>query len=312
MFGMMRGQVIAMTSVLTLLLGSGASRADCSTLVTQFDAAVAARSLNEAVSLEKQIYNDDVCNAKDAEVQNRLLKLQIGLAADPKAPDAVRTAELAGIRKSSARLHSWSDTLGLADGLLKLRRFGDAEEFYDKAISLAGSDAQISDRQKSDVLKKASAAKILANNDDQGRITPTFLNTSRDIDGALGGLYAPSMRGVEVVAVPLPINFVVNSTNMTPNGEKAAAELLEALKQQNVSEITLIGHTDARGPDDYNLKLSEARVQSVAEYLVQHGLNVRVTAIGKGWHQPFDTSVLPYRPSQEEIWALDRRVELLR
>ena len=307
-----RYSAMALTSVLTLLVSVGVSRADCSDMVGRFDQAIAAKSLDAAMTIENEVYHDDICNAKDSEVKQRLLGLEINLAGDPNVPKDVQEKAIAAVRKANAPLHAWTDALGLADRLLKQRRYADAQDFYDKAISLAGTASGISDRQKSDVLMKASAAKILASNDDQGQLQPEFAHSFRDLNGSLRGLYDPSFRGVEVVPVPLPINFLAASTNLTPNGEKAASELFDALQQQKISRITLIGHTDKRGADAFNVKLSQARVQRVADYLISRGLKVQVTAVGKGWHQPFDTSVLPYKPNQDEVWALDRRVELVR
>ena len=38
-------------------------------------------------------------------------------------------------------------------------------------------------------------------------------------------------------------------------------------------KIELRGHTDNKGSDDYNLKLLQKRIDSVKNYLVEHGIN---------------------------------------
>jgi len=47
------------------------------------------------------------------------------------------------------------------------------------------------------------------------------------------------------------------------------------------------GHTDSVGSDDYNLKLSQKRADSVRDYLTANGINgANITAIGKGKDGP--------------------------
>ena len=117
-----------------------------------------------------------------------------------------------------------------------------------------------------------------------------------------------------MVAVPVPINFESGSTAFTANGQAAVDEMLAALMDQQKSgklgSITLVGHTDPRGADQYNMELSRRRVEAVSAYLHKNGIQANVAVEAKGKSEPFDMSVLPYEPTQDEAWALDRRVEL--
>ena len=126
----------------------------------------------------------------------------------------------------------------------------------------------------------------------------------------------PSVRGAEAAAVPLPINFVYAQATFTPEGAAAADELATAIIQQNVNALHLIGHADPRGDRNHNVILSRARAEAVKAYLLKRlaekGMNADITTEGVGAEQPFDVSVLAYRPTQEEVWALDRRVEFAR
>ena len=72
--------------------------------------------------------------------------------------------------------------------------------------------------------------------------------------------------------------------------------------------MTVIGHTDSTGPDDYNLALSLERARSVADYLVQKGLPAgQVFSEGKGETEPVSSAgaAAGYRK-----W-LDRRIEIV-
>jgi hypothetical protein len=50
----------------------------------------------------------------------------------------------------------------------------------------------------------------------------------------------------------------------------------------------------------------------VRDELRRRGIGADIMIAWKGAQQPFDIGVLPYKPSQEEIWQLDRRVEWAR
>ncbi len=70
-------------------------------------------------------------------------------------------------------------------------------------------------------------------------------------------------------------------------------------------KIQLTGHTDERGTDEYNIKLSQQRVQRVADYLVSKGIAAdRFTLKGEGKRRPLSQG------KDEAAHAFNRRVEI--
>jgi peptidoglycan-associated lipoprotein len=66
--------------------------------------------------------------------------------------------------------------------------------------------------------------------------------------------------------------------------------------------VMVIGHTDPRGPDEYNIGLSDDRAQSVITYLGRLGVDpARMSKVPKGEAEATG--------SEEASWAKDRRVE---
>jgi OOP family OmpA-OmpF porin len=58
------------------------------------------------------------------------------------------------------------------------------------------------------------------------------------------------------------------------------------------TRIQVAGHTDARGSDEFNLWLSQARAESVTSYLASKGIDAtRLSAIGYGASQPIADNV---------------------
>lgn len=71
-------------------------------------------------------------------------------------------------------------------------------------------------------------------------------------------------------------------------------EVAEALRANPTMEVLVEGHTDSVGGDSTNLKLSNARANSVRTYLVQQGIeSVRLTAIGFGETRPISDNDTP-------------------
>ena len=71
--------------------------------------------------------------------------------------------------------------------------------------------------------------------------------------------------------IDLDIYFDFNSAAITPKAEPQLNQLGDALRTAELekSVIVLSGHTDAKGGDDYNQKLSERRAEAVKNYLVE-------------------------------------------
>lgn len=109
--------------------------------------------------------------------------------------------------------------------------------------------------------------------------------------------------------IPVPIKFVFRETNFTPEGVKAAKLLLTYVKLKAFRSIILSGHADERGTEPFNFELSRRRLEAVSQYLKDGGFEGEVAVEPKGETEPFQGVDRRNYPS-EELWQLDRRVEL--
>jgi outer membrane protein OmpA-like peptidoglycan-associated protein len=115
--------------------------------------------------------------------------------------------------------------------------------------------------------------------------------------------------GVKTDVIPVPIMFVYNEAKLTPEGERAAALLLEYLNLKHFSVVELTGHADERGTDDYNYDLSRERLETVSQLLKDGGFRGDLTLTPKGKSEPY-TGIDRSAYSGEALYQLDRRVEL--
>jgi len=117
-------------------------------------------------------------------------------------------------------------------------------------------------------------------------------------------------RGISPVSdsVAMKVEFAYNSAELSPQATKTLDELGKALTSDDLKAYCFVveGHTDGKGADDYNLKLSERRAQSVVHYLVDRFKidEGRLQAVGYGKRKPIASN------DTEEGRQKNRRVQV--
>ncbi|KKO89134.1 flagellar motor protein MotB [Sphingobacterium sp. Ag1] len=105
----------------------------------------------------------------------------------------------------------------------------------------------------------------------------------------------------------LHINFDTDKASLKPDGSDAVKEIVKVLNTDKALKIAINGYTDNSGNEEHNLKLSEARAQSVKDEIVKAGIAVdRLSAKGFGQQNPIADN------TTEEGKAQNRRVELIK
>lgn len=105
--------------------------------------------------------------------------------------------------------------------------------------------------------------------------------------------------------------FAFDQDTLSP-GAKATLDVVapQIVKEQGAFSIE--GHTDAKGDDDYNQKLSERRARAVRDWLVERGaIPARTPAVGYGESHPVAPNAKPDGSDDPEGRAKNRRVELV-
>jgi outer membrane protein OmpA-like peptidoglycan-associated protein len=123
---------------------------------------------------------------------------------------------------------------------------------------------------------------------------------------APGALAAP---GTVVAVLPadmmvnLQIRFGFDSAVLTDDQKPALAQMCRVMKVSDIKHFRIAGHTDAKGSDAYNLRLSQLRAEEVMRYLVRDcGIAAdRLEALGLGKSLPLNAA--------DPLAAENRRVE---
>lgn len=117
------------------------------------------------------------------------------------------------------------------------------------------------------------------------------------IDAGAGGLK---------LRIPVSDGFASGKAELRPPLMRALDALAPTLAARPDVAIQVIGHTDSQGSEMYNLQLSIARAEAVAEYLRGRGIGLaRLSADGRGEAEPLANN------AQESGRARNRRVDIV-
>jgi outer membrane protein OmpA-like peptidoglycan-associated protein len=103
------------------------------------------------------------------------------------------------------------------------------------------------------------------------------------------------------------VNFATGKSNILPKSFPLLDQVFQVLKDHpEVERVSIEGHTDGNGARSMNVKLSEARAESVRQWLLKKGIDPgRVTSKGFGPDRPIDSN------DTEAGREQNRRVEFL-
>jgi outer membrane protein OmpA-like peptidoglycan-associated protein len=100
------------------------------------------------------------------------------------------------------------------------------------------------------------------------------------------------------------IFFDYNKFELKSESYSELNRIVELFKTNSSWLIQINGHTDSKGDDDYNMKLSKNRAQSVVDYIISKGIDKsRINSIGYGKTSPVASN------DTEEGREHNRRVE---
>ena len=116
---------------------------------------------------------------------------------------------------------------------------------------------------------------------------------------------APAIVPPTKVSLSADTLFDFDKSNLKPEGLAKLDGLVERVKGIALDVVIIVGHTDSVGSEEYNNRLSLARANSVKDYLVAKGIDVkRIRTEGRGESQPIADN------ATKDGRAKNRRVEI--
>ena len=98
------------------------------------------------------------------------------------------------------------------------------------------------------------------------------------------------------------IYYEFDKSTLTPTAQENLLRKAEWLRENPNATVTIEGHCDERGTNEYNLALGDRRAESAKAFLTDLGIDPsRLTTISYGEERPVDPR------SNEEAWAKNRR-----
>lgn len=108
-----------------------------------------------------------------------------------------------------------------------------------------------------------------------------------------------------VVTFASGLLYPYDSADLLPAGRENLRNLAESLAANPDTEVLIVGHTDSRGSDSYNMGLSLRRADAAANILSSYGVpRDRIRTTGRGESEPIASN------DTEEGMQLNRRVEV--
>ena len=127
---------------------------------------------------------------------------------------------------------------------------------------------------------------------------------------ALSVKETPTEIRIELAADVL---FDFDKSNIKPEAASALHNVAEIITDKGKGRsVRIEGHTDGKGSDTYNQRLSEQRAASVKQWLAQkEGIRVNMATQGFGAHRPVAPNTKPDGSDDPDGRQKNRRVEIV-
>ncbi|MXO75461.1 OmpA family protein [Altererythrobacter aerius] len=145
---------------------------------------------------------------------------------------------------------------------------------------------------------------------------------------AIGGISTSSVGSVEairselgatetargtVVALPGDVLFDFDKADIRPDARPTLDKVAQLIAQSGGAKVAIEGHSDSKGEDGYNQKLSERRAMAVRDYLkdVRMIPGDRLEVRGFGELRPVAANLTPDGKDDPAGQRRNRRVEVI-
>jgi outer membrane protein OmpA-like peptidoglycan-associated protein len=139
--------------------------------------------------------------------------------------------------------------------------------------------------------------------------------TVQDLGGKVQDLQVKETETEVRMELASDVLFDFDKADILPRAQAALKQVADVIREKakGKAAVTIEGHTDAKGSDAYNQRLSERRAEAVKNWLVNHEgrKDVSITTRGFGAKQPVAPNRKPDGSDDPEGRQKNRRVEIV-
>ena len=134
---------------------------------------------------------------------------------------------------------------------------------------------------------------------------------TEDVSGLMRDLGAEVRGGEMRIALEADVLFDFDKAELKPEAATSLAKVAAVLKSQPNATATIEGHTDGKGDDGYNQRLSERRAETVRRWLVENGAMMKIASRGHGKSKPVAPNTTKDGKDNPDGRQKNRRVEIV-
>ena len=167
----------------------------------------------------------------------------------------------------------------------------------DETDSVGGAD--VSNRYGTVTLaSERDAARVAPNQ------APVLIDTLSEAD--IDEIFGEALSALPPPPLHFALHFQFESDELTDDARGLVPEILNAVQNRPLPDISVIGHTDTAGRGDVNFRLGRKRATTIRDLLVSVGLDPSVVEVMS--HGENDLLV---QTADETLEPLNRRVEIV-
>lgn len=135
--------------------------------------------------------------------------------------------------------------------------------------------------------------------------------TSSSLTGTITGFSTKKTEQGLQIDMSADVLFDFDKADIKPDALPALQKVADIIKTEAKGNVVITGHTDSKGDDAYNQKLSTDRATTVKNWLAGQGLTQQFEVIGKGESEPVAQNENSDGSDNPEGRAKNRRVSIL-
>lgn len=299
MIDMKRSALTLALVTCTLFAQTGFAQADCPD--AKADLAMQAGDLTSVTA----VYKDVEFNASCSNALRKSMRASLGALHLAQAETQSGDAKIMHLEEALKFGGTWEYQVALGEALVANNDFGAGAMHLQNAIN------RVNDNPNEGTIDRETALRLVRLASQAMALSETPVDVPPTRNGNTGGIFSKSVRGFEVVEVDVHVTFEFDSTEFTPEGSELARQMADAMIQQAPEEITLEGHTDPQGSEDYNFGLSQQRAEAMRVFLLEAGFQGKINVVARGEEEP-PVLEANLTVNEEQTFKLARRVELIR